>query len=641
MASSIGRLIVELAANTGSFETDMGRAAKIAEKRAKEIDAQFAKLAKNALGAFAAVFSASAITSAIKNSIALGDELAKAAQKSGIAAEQFSALAHAAKMSDVDVNSLSTAIRKMQINLSNAGSGAEKPKEALRALGLELSSIRSLSPDKQFELIGEAINRLKDPADKARAATELFGKAGADLLPLFSEGAEGLRKAKEEAERLGLVFTEEKLKKFQEADDATKRLAAAWQGLANTLTLAVEPVLTRILNGMANILSGGKRDLMAELDNEVKRRGNILESIRRTEAQLAKEESKIGRGGSPVRVRELQALLAKGTAQLAQVEARMNSINSEMQDISRRNAISEDIKPPGFADAEWKKESKELLDFIEERSNEVRDALAGAPIEYVKEIEDLVIRQAEARDAQEKSEEDYLTFVDKFYRDLDDMTKTSAEKQAEALKEFQTTLDLLVTHGLDPKIAEERLKEFKKSFDTLSIYADQAARNIQSDFADFLFDPFEDGLKGMLRGFIDVIRRMVAEWAAAQIFAPKSKGGFGLGDIISGGLSTIFGGGSKSGGGSSGKVLGPLATGTNYVPSDGLALLHKGEAVIPAAYNPSAGGVGSGITINNNVDARGATADAIAALPEVLRRNNEQLEHKIIEGLRRRRYALA
>jgi len=44
-----------------------------------------------------------------------------------------------------------------------------------------------------------------------------------------------------------------------------------------------------------------------------------------------------------------------------------------------------------------------------------------------------------------------------------------------------------------------------------------------------------------------------------------------------------------------------LATGTNFVPNDTLAMIHKGEAIIPARYNPYAGGTaGGGITININ-----------------------------------------
>jgi lambda family phage tail tape measure protein len=42
----------------------------------------------------------------------------------------------------------------------------------------------------------------------------------------------------------------------------------------------------------------------------------------------------------------------------------------------------------------------------------------------------------------------------------------------------------------------------------------------------------------------------------------------------------------------------PMATGTNYVPYDGFpAMLHKGEAVVPAAYNPAAGGSSSSMSV--------------------------------------------
>lgn len=62
-------------------------------------------------------------------------------------------------------------------------------------------------------------------------------------------------------------------------------------------------------------------------------------------------------------------------------------------------------------------------------------------------------------------------------------------------------------------------------------------------------------------------------------------------------------------------------------------------SVTPSGADQENGGAPS-ITINNNIDARGATADAMAMMPEILRRNNAQLETKIIEGLRRRKYAI-
>lgn len=104
-------------------------------------------------------------------------------------------------------------------------------------------------------------------------------------------------------------------------------------------------------------------------------------------------------------------------------------------------------------------------------------------------------------------------------------------------------------------IADQMSEIFKQPFDELSPYADEAARNMQTAFADFLFDPFEDGIKGMLRGFVDVLRRMVAEAAAAKIFGSKKSGGLGLGDLVTGAVGSLFGfaqGGSFNVGGSGG-----------------------------------------------------------------------------------------
>jgi len=240
----LGQLVIELAANTARLESDMGKAVGVVERGARKITSAFKFVAGGAGGGLLA----STLINAGREAINFGDNLNKAAIKAGVSGKAISELAYAAKLADVDLAALSTSIKKMQVSLSEAKSGAKGPTEALHALGLEVANLQGLKADQQFELIADRIAQLKDPADRTRAAVELFGKSGADLLPLFEKGAAGIREAREEAERLGLVFGDEQLKKLAEADDAIKRLDAAWQGLEVTLTAKVAPALTRVLN---------------------------------------------------------------------------------------------------------------------------------------------------------------------------------------------------------------------------------------------------------------------------------------------------------------------------------------------------------------------------------------------------------
>ena len=94
-------------------------------------------------------------------------------------------------------------------------------------------------------------------------------------------------------------------------------------------------------------------------------------------------------------------------------------------------------------------------------------------------------------------------------------------------------------------------EEAQRPFTELEQIAAAGARNIEGVFADFLFDPFETGLDGLIVGFAEAIRRMTADALAAQLFEalfgdiPGRGGGpGGLGGVFSG----IFGGGFGSGG---------------------------------------------------------------------------------------------
>ena len=111
----------------------------------------------------------------------------------------------------------------------------------------------------------------------------------------------------------------------------------------------------------------------------------------------------------------------------------------------------------------------------------------------------------------------------------------------------------------------------KTSTDLMTEYGIQAARNMQSSFADFLFDPFEDGLGGMAKSFAKTLQRMAAEAAAAQIF--KSIGGWASGYTGAGSSWINMIGGLIAGGKADGGYTGP---GGKYEPR---GIVHAGEVV--------------------------------------------------------------
>ena len=85
---------------------------------------------------------------------------------------------------------------------------------------------------------------------------------------------------------------------------------------------------------------------------------------------------------------------------------------------------------------------------------------------------------------------------------------------------------------------EENKKKSEEQLTGMNEFAAEAARGMQGAFADFLFDPFDGGLKKMGDNFAKLIQRMIAEAAAAQIL----NGLFGADFTKTGQLGGFLGG---------------------------------------------------------------------------------------------------
>jgi hypothetical protein len=117
---------------------------------------------------------------------------------------------------------------------------------------------------------------------------------------------------------------------------------------------------------------------------------------------------------------------------------------------------------------------------------------------------------------------------------------------------------------------------------------------------------FKDMGMSIFNSINDIIAKQLADALFKSIFGGTGGAGGGLGGILGGGAGGggLIGwlgnlGGSLFGGGGSGFVPGlasmvgmSAAIGSDYVPRDMLALVHEGEAIIPASKNPYSGGKG-------------------------------------------------
>lgn len=131
----------------------------------------------------------------------------------------------------------------------------------------------------------------------------------------------------------------------------------------------------------------------------------------------------------------------------------------------------------------------------------------------------------------------------------------------------------------------------KEAGDQMTEFAVQAARNVQTQFADFLFDPFDDGLSGMLKGFGDTLRRMAAEAASQAILSALFGGLAGSSNPFLSALGGAFGGARAEGG--------PISAGVPYLVGE-----RGPELVVPRASGMVLPNRSMGNQVTVNIDAR-------------------------------------
>ena len=257
MATELEELIIKLDADLDDLKRHLKEGGQVSEKETSKMSkgldnvskslqkgrTEFNKWGKVAIASFTA-----ATAAIVRGQLKQVDSLAKTSDKLGVQTKELVGLQHAAELTGNSAEMFNTALQRMTRRASEAAKGTGVMVGTLQELNIDAQEFAALSPDQQFVKLSEAFGGVASQGDRVRLAMQAFDTEGVSLVNTMALGAEGLREATMEAERLGLAISRTDAAQIEAANDAMTRAEAAFTGAARVLTIQFAPIIEELGN---------------------------------------------------------------------------------------------------------------------------------------------------------------------------------------------------------------------------------------------------------------------------------------------------------------------------------------------------------------------------------------------------------
>lgn len=173
-----------------------------------------------------------------------GSAIDDMSQRTGVSAETLGGLSYAAKLTDTSLESLQAGLVKQSKFMEAVATGSSSATATLNRLGIGVDDLAGKTADEQFMVFADRLSKIESVGERSAAAMEVFGKGAVDLVPLLSQGGEGIQTMIDRAEKLGLVMSSEDVE-----------AAAAFGDSLDELTLAGEMFLVNVVSPLVPMLT--------------------------------------------------------------------------------------------------------------------------------------------------------------------------------------------------------------------------------------------------------------------------------------------------------------------------------------------------------------------------------------------------
>jgi len=552
--SALGKLVVSLALENAQFTKGLDKSSQEAltfakksqdavDKAERAIKGSMSNIATSALGAVAAFASVSSVINGLKSSINVLGQLDDMAQKTGSSVENLSKLQKVAVQFGQDFNVIDVKLSKFARGLAGIDDEGGKTAQALKAIGISQEFVKANDPSAVMVEVAKRLQGYQDGASKAALATDLFGKAGVELLPFLNDAAGSMDKFQ--------GVSDEAAARAAKLQDDIGGLKVKFQELFDTLTIGIIPSLDAFISRL----------------NQVAKFKSIFSSVGGIDVKDADKEIAV-REVKLKKVVEQYNGLAKDTV--------ANNLNEAI--FGDKKTLQEQIKI--FTDEiNALKDLKKARDDLTGSPNSASPNLDGKKLNYGGE-EAANKAKAEAEklaksraDAAKKSAAEIYEYNRKF----DELNAENIQKQSEAqykreidqLNETQAAKDKSEKEDYDNKIkninllfdaSQRAVEEERRLQEQLQRDREQANRDFARSLTDALFRGFENG-KSFLKNFRDTLINSFQ----TLILRPRIEAiisGTGLGSLIPSANASTGGGF-----GSSGNIFGDIKSSIDQLNS--------------------------------------------------------------------------
>jgi hypothetical protein len=687
-------LSVSMEARLDKLQQNFDSAVKMADDAVQRIEAKFkdtnpdaagfidnvrqaaeapARAAGQAIGAILALaigsgaVGAAALFKQVESLSALGDR----ADDLRLPVTLLQAMGVAADQARVPAEKLNSALDQFTSVSKKSADDADKFYKALGNVGGAFVDAFKNAPtqEQRLRVISDALHSTTDEVKRAQLGVEAFGSDNERLLSIIGRGSAEMDEFIRRARDLGLEVDASLVKQAQEARSELQLLARVLTDQFSSALSGLIPILTRILpffqalavgaQAVSSIIATDATASVKQLNDELDGQGRILAGLQSQREQIVNGQTSASQQLAQS-VREWIKEQTNGGLDLtSNAKDDVKSLDDEIAKVqSRIETLKKLVSQRGASNSQTPPAFKPRPSLGDDTSTDEFDRQVAAINRHIAALQAdaAAVGLTKAQHEQLRAE---LALLQAAQRAGDDVTNEQIDKYA-LLRASMSSQQAMAAAGITLN------KEHAASFDTVSarmLAAAENAQTLQKNFmainaaAQFggnqLIDIMDglrqgtlsaaDAMKQLLNSIIRAIEQSVllGQGPLAGLFGTQSSVPGGTGGLI-GGLVGLFK--SPTVAAAPPLIYGPgFASGTDFAPG-GLAMvgengpeivnLPRGSQVIPNDVVRQSSNGSPSITFAPVIDARGADVAAVARLEQVVARQQQEFESRVIGVVR-------